>query len=72
MTLSDRDRNVLAFEAGHPSVGASKNEAIRTRLGISPARYYQILDRLSVSVEALALEPLLVRRLQRRRERQLV
>jgi hypothetical protein len=38
-------------------------------LDLSPARYYQVLSELLDSVDALAYDPLVVRRLRRLRDR---
>mgnify|MGYP001178655999 FL=1 len=66
--LSDRDRALLDFEGQwHRHVGA-KEEAIRAELGLAPARYYQLLDRLIDTVEAQRHDPMLVKRLRRRRD----
>ncbi|MGO2746399.1 DUF3263 domain-containing protein [Microbacterium sp.] len=67
-TLTDRDRAILALEAAWPRHGGAKEEAIRRTLGMSPARYYQLLDRLIDTEQALEHDPLLVRRLRRLRE----
>jgi hypothetical protein len=66
--LSDRDRALLAFEAEWRRHGGAKEEAIRAEFDIPPARYYQLLDRLIDTADALAHDPLLVRRLRRLRE----
>lgn len=66
--LTDRDRAILALEAAWPRHGGSKEEAIRSKLGMSPARYYQLLGRLIDTEQALEHDPLLVRRLRRLRE----
>jgi hypothetical protein len=66
--LSDRDRALLAFEAEWRRHGGAKEEAIRAEFDIPPARYYQLLDRLIDTGEALAYDPLLVRRLRRLRD----
>lgn len=66
--LTERDRAILALEAAWPRHGGSKEEAIRTKLGMSPARYYQLLGRLIDTEQALEHDPLLVRRLRRLRE----
>lgn len=68
MPLSDRDRDLLAFEAAWQRHGGAKEEAIRAQLELTPARYYQLLGRLIESPEALAHDPLLVKRLLRLRE----
>ncbi|WP_404438152.1 DUF3263 domain-containing protein [Microbacterium aerolatum] len=66
--LTDRDRAILALEAAWPRHGGAKEEAIRTKLGMSPARYYQLLWRLIDTEQALEHDPLLVRRLRRLRD----
>lgn len=68
MALSDDEIAVLRFEDTHPQLGAAKNEAIRSQLGLSPVRYYQKLTRLTDSVEALQWDPVLVHRLRRMRD----
>ncbi|HCS61416.1 MAG TPA: DUF3263 domain-containing protein [Microbacterium sp.] len=67
--LTDRDRAILALEAAWPRHGGTKEEVIRSTLGMSPARYYQLLGRLIDTEQALEHDPLLVRRLRRLRER---
>ena len=46
----------------------SDDRAIRERLGLSPARYHQLLDRAIDRPEALIYDPMLVRRLRRLRD----
>jgi hypothetical protein len=66
--LSERDRAVLDFERrSWPGAGA-KERAIRERLGLSPTRYYQLLNALLDDPAALAHDPVTVNRLRRRRE----
>lgn len=67
--LNDRERAVLDFEAASRDRGTVKEERIRATLGMSPARYYQLLGRLIDSLEAQEYDPMLIRRLQRVRER---
>jgi hypothetical protein len=66
--LSDRDRAILAFESEWRRHAGAKEEAIRAELGISPARYYQLLGRLIDTAEAQAHDPMLVKRLRRLRD----
>ncbi len=68
MPLSDRDRAFLAFEAEWRRHGGAKEEAIRAEFDLPPARYYQLLGRLIDTGEALAHDPMLVRRLRRARD----
>jgi len=66
--LTDRDRAILDFEAEWRRHVGAKEEAIREDLGISPARYYQLLGRLIDTAEAQAYDPMLVKRLRRMRD----
>ena len=63
--LSERDQAVLAFERHWWRYAGAKEAAIRESFGISPTRYYQLLNALVDRPEALAADPLLVRRLRR-------
>lgn len=69
MPLTDRDRALLDFESRFDGHGAVKEEAIRRELDLSPARYYQLLERAIDQPEAAAHDALLVHRLRRLRER---
>lgn len=65
--MTELQRAVLAFEARTAwwrYVGA-KEESIRDELGLTPTRYNQVLVQVLAEPEALAAEPLVVRRLQR-------
>jgi len=66
--LSDRDRDILRFEGEWRRHVGAKEEAIRADLGLSPARYYQLLGRLLETAEAQAHDPMLVKRLRRLRD----
>ncbi len=66
--LTERDRSILAVEAAWPRHGGAKEEIIRAQLGMSAARYYQLLGRLIDSDVALEYDPMLVRRLRRIRD----
>ncbi|EEI18021.1 DUF3263 domain-containing protein [Corynebacterium sanguinis] len=67
--LTDADLTLLDFEATAPRSVGAKEDAIRSVLGLTPIRYYQRLNVLLDSSEALAARPQLVRRLQRVRDR---
>ena len=67
MALSDRDRAILDFERTWWMEPGSKEAAIRQRFALSPTRYYQVLGVLLASPEAVAYDPLVVRRLRRLR-----
>lgn len=66
--LSDTDLSVLRFAARAPRSLGAREDAIRTELDMTPTRYYQRLNILLDSPDALATEPQLVRRLQRLRD----
>ncbi|HVK24109.1 MAG TPA: DUF3263 domain-containing protein [Actinokineospora sp.] len=65
--LSDRDHAMLAFEKQWWKAAGSKEQAIREIFDLSSTRYYQILNELIEKPEALAVEPMLVKRLRRMR-----
>ena len=65
--LPAREREILAFERQWWRFAGAKEEAIRERFGMSATRYYQVLNALVDRPEALAADPLLVRRLRRMR-----
>ncbi|WP_343243481.1 DUF3263 domain-containing protein [Streptomyces sp. SID8499] len=66
--LGRRERDILALERrGFPGPGA-KERAIREELGLSPVRYYQLLNALLDDTRALAHDPVTVNRLRRIRE----
>jgi hypothetical protein len=65
--LTERDRAILDFERSWWQAPGPKGDAIADRLGLSPTGYYRRLNALLDEPEALALDPLLVRRLRRRR-----
>ncbi len=69
MALSDRDRAILDFERSWWIEPGPKELAIRERFELSPTRYYQVLNELLDSSDALAYDPLVVRRLRRMRDR---
>jgi hypothetical protein len=66
--LTERDQAILVFERQWWSHAGAKEEAIRIQLGLSAARYYQLLGALIDSPLALAADPMLVKRLQRMRQ----
>lgn len=66
--LSERDRAILALETSWPRHSGAKEEVIRAQLGMSAARYYQLLGRLIESEIALEYDPMLVGRLRRLRD----
>ena len=67
--LSERDMRILAFESrGWRSPGA-KEQAISDVLDLPATRYYQLLNELIDKPEALAADPVLVKRLRAQRAR---
>jgi len=67
-SLSDRERLLLEFERESWKLTIPKERAIRERFGFSSARYHQLLNRVVERPEAVAYDPMLVRRLRRVRE----
>ncbi len=65
--LPRRERDVLAFERQWWRYAGAKEAAIREQFGLSATRYYQVLNAVIDRPEALAADPLLVRRLRRMR-----
>jgi len=66
-SLTDRDREMLALERYWWKYAGAKEQAIREKFDLSATRYYQILNALIDTEEALAFDPLLVKRLRRLR-----
>ncbi len=67
VNLPAREREMLAFERQWWRFAGAREAAIRERFGMTPTRYYQVLNALIDRPEALAADPLLVRRLRRLR-----
>ncbi|CAN5415180.1 DUF3263 domain-containing protein [soil metagenome] len=65
--LNRRDREILAFERQWWKYAGAKEQAIRELFDMSATRYYQVLNALIDSPEALAADPMLVKRLRRLR-----
>jgi hypothetical protein len=63
--VNDTDYAILAFESEFWRYPGNKERVIRERFGLSPARYYQRLNRLLDDREALEKQPALVKRLLR-------
>ncbi|MGW8888592.1 DUF3263 domain-containing protein [Streptomyces sp. NPDC055749] len=62
--LSDRDRALLALERRSWASPGAKERAIREELGMSPVRYYQLLNALIDDRRALEEDPVTVNRLR--------
>jgi hypothetical protein len=65
--LSERDRQILEFERQWWKYAGAKEQAIRDLFDMSATRYYQIINSLIDNPEALAFDPMLVKRLRRMR-----
>src|SRR5918992_4634119 len=65
--LSVRDRDLLAFERQWWKYAGAKEQAIRELFDMSATRYYQILNDLIDTRDALAADPMLIKRLRRLR-----
>jgi hypothetical protein len=65
--LSERDREILAFERHWWKYAGAKEQAVRDLFDMSATRYYQVLNALLDRPEALAADPMLVKRLRRLR-----
>jgi hypothetical protein len=65
--LSDRERGILDFERQWWRYAGAKEQAIRELFDLSATRYYQMLNELIDRSEALAHDPMLVKRLRRLR-----
>nr|WP_026453802.1 DUF3263 domain-containing protein [Saccharomonospora iraqiensis] len=63
--LSEREVDILAFEHQWWRYAGAKEQAIRDRFGVSPTRYYQILNKLIDKQEAMRADPMLVKRLRK-------
>ena len=65
--LTERDREILAFERHWWKYAGAKEQAVRDLFDMSATRYYQVLNALIDRPEALAADPMLVKRLRRLR-----
>ncbi len=65
--LSRREHDILSFERDWWKYAGAKEEAIKERFALSATRYYQVLNALVDRPEALAADPMLVKRLRRLR-----
>ena len=65
--LSERDRGILEFERQWWKYAGAKEQAIRDLFDMCATRYYQIVNALIDTPEALAFDPMLVKRLRRLR-----
>ena len=65
--LSERDQNILEFERQWWKYADAKEQAIRELFDMSSTRYYQIINTLIDTPEAMEFDPMLVKRLRRMR-----
>ena len=65
--LSERDLALLEFERQWWKEPGSKEQALRERFGVSPTRYYQLVNVLVDREAAMRHDPMLVKRLRRAR-----
>ena len=65
--LTRREHDILAFERQWWKYAGAKEEAIKELFAMSATRYYQVLNALVDRPEALAADPMLVKRLRRQR-----
>ncbi|WP_432570323.1 DUF3263 domain-containing protein [Kineococcus sp. SYSU DK005] len=65
--LSRRDAAILAFERQWWKYAGAKEQAVREMFDLTPTRYYQVLNALIDTPEALEHDPMLVKRLRRMR-----
>ena len=67
--LSEREMRILAFERSWWRQPGAKEREILEVFGIPSTRYYQLLNELIDQPEALAFDPVLVKRLRAQRAR---
>ena len=65
--LSDRDREIIAFERQWWKYAGAKEQAIRELFDMNATRYYQVLNALIDNPAALEADPMLIKRLARLR-----
>lgn len=69
MALSEREMAILDFERAWWTLDSPKDTLIRERFQCSSSDYYQELNLVLQHDDALAYDPLVVRRLHRLRDR---
>ena len=65
--LTERERQIIAFERQWWKHAGAKEQAIRDLFEVSSTRYYQMVNALLDNPAALAYDPVLIRRLRRLR-----
>lgn len=68
LALTAREIEMLAFERQWWKFAGAKEQAIRELFDLTATRYYQVLNTLIDRPEALAQDPMLVKRLRRTRD----
>ena len=66
-SLTELQTRILAFERSSWRSPGAKERAILDEFGLTPTRYYQLLNELIDSAAAAQFDPALVARLRRRR-----
>jgi len=69
VALTQRDRDILDFERSWWSATSPKDVQIREQFELSATRYYQLLGEMLDTDDAMAYDPMVVKRLQRQRDR---
>lgn len=67
-SLTEHERAMLDLEQQWWATAAGKEDAIRA-MGLTPTRYYQLLNRLLATERAVAYAAVTVNRLRRTRDR---
>src|SRR5690349_8006159 len=68
MSLSGEQKAILDFERPWWKYQGAKETAVRERFDMSLTRYYQVVNSIIELPEAMAYDPLLVKRLRRMRD----
>jgi Protein of unknown function (DUF3263) len=66
--LTEREQAILSFERTWYKHAGGKEQALLDLFGMSATRYFQVLNALIDRPEALAQDPMLVKRLRRMRQ----
>ena len=69
MPLTERDKAILDFEGSWWTFEAPKELLIAERFASTPDEYAEELEELAERPDALAYDPLVIRRLARQRDR---
>jgi len=69
VALTEQERAILDFERSWWTEPGPKELALTERFGLTTTAYYEVLNRLIDSDDAVVYDPLVVRRLRRLRDR---